>query len=1113
MKRHRKRIMRYVLAFIVFAGSFVIGSEPGVNDFKPSPEALRQIAAFRMPAGLKAELFACDPQLGSPVAIGLDEKGRVFVAEEYRFNRGTEENRTRAFLLDDDLQIRTLDDRLKMFEKHADKFDGGMGWFTKYADQVRLLEDSNGDGHADRSSVFAGGFNGVLDGLAAGVMAKDGDVFFTCIPNLWLLRDTDNDGVADVRKVIHTGFGVNAGFLGHDLHGLCWGPDGKLYFSVGDRGFHVTTQEGTVLSGPRNGAVFSCFPDGSQLEVVHRGLRNPQEIAFDDFGNLFAADNNCDKGDHSRLVYVMEGADSGWNMAYQHIPEPYLTGPWHAEKLWHLPHAGQAAYILPPVGKLGAGPSGFLFYPGTGLPARYQNHFFLCNYTGNGGIEAFSTRPKGAGFEIVDQHDLLKPISATDAEFGYDGKLYVSDFVALDWNGASKGGRIYTVSDPESQESDVVKQTKQLFQEGFSQRSVNELLGLLGHADRRVRQRSQFALAERGTDVAPLLSSVAAQHENEQNHYKKLARLHAIWGLGQLAFKKPDVLIPLLPLLGDPDSEIRALVCRVFGQARSGAANEQCLQLLSDPSHRVQQFAAETLGRTRHQPAIPALVKLISELGESDPFLRHAAVQALFSMGDRDAIYSLRTHASAAVRLAAVVILRRLNDAAVSDFLADSDMSVVTEAARAINDLPIDSETGKLAELIRTVDPVLAPEALVRRILNANYRLGETAQATEVAKFAVNQRAHSEMRAEALRILAAWTGPATRDRVNGFWRPLAARDADLIKGVVNQFAMPILTGTTGELQLLAMQILTQFDVPIDNDLFFSWTTEANREVSQRIAAVNLLAARKDPRYPTLAETLLADKNPRLRAVVRQRLVESENIGDRALQLVQDALSDTQFTTFEKQQALRMLAGLKTAAADEALLEWTEKLVNQDVADELKLDVIEAAKLRLKDGDLRFLNEYEATIPQDKPLEKYRITLAGGDAEQGRRIFTSHAVAQCFRCHKVNGHGGEAGPDLSRVATRANREHFLESLIEPNAKLAPGFGSVTVVLNDGKIVGGILKSEDAKQLIVVTPENQQVVVPIADIEERTAAKSAMPAVSEVLKLHEVRDLVEYLSTLK
>ena len=283
-------------------------AEPDLPD--GTAEAEKLIPSYKLPDGMKVELFAAEPKLGSPVAIGLDEKNRVFVAEEYRFNRGTQENRNNAalqtlYFLEDDLQIQSLEDRLKVFEKWKDKFPGGMDWYSQHADQIRLLQDTTGDGKADKSTVFAGGFNAPLDGLAAGVMAIDGNVYVTCIPSLWKLRDTDNDGVADERKALLTGFGVNLAFLGHDLHGLCRGPDGRLYFSVGDRGFNVTTKEGTHLVGPRTGAVFRCETDGSDLEVVHRGLRNPQELAFDQYGNLFADDNNCDRGDHGRLVYIL----------------------------------------------------------------------------------------------------------------------------------------------------------------------------------------------------------------------------------------------------------------------------------------------------------------------------------------------------------------------------------------------------------------------------------------------------------------------------------------------------------------------------------------------------------------------------------------------------------------------------------------------------------------------------------------------------------------------------------------------------------------------------------------------------------------------------------------
>ena len=85
-------------------------------------------------------------------------------------------------------------------------------------------------------------------------------------------------------------------------------------------------------------------------------------------------------------------------MAYQTITKPYLTGPWHAEGMWHLEHDLQPAFIVPPVGKIGSGPSGFVFTSGTSLPPRYRNHFFYCNYEGNiGGVESFAVKQQGCG--------------------------------------------------------------------------------------------------------------------------------------------------------------------------------------------------------------------------------------------------------------------------------------------------------------------------------------------------------------------------------------------------------------------------------------------------------------------------------------------------------------------------------------------------------------------------------------------------------------------------------------------------------------------------------------------------------------------------------------------
>ncbi len=230
------------------------------------------------------------------------------MAETFRQQKGVEDNRYHMGWLLDDLKLQTVAERVEMFRKHlGEKADE----YGVHHDRIRLLTDTDGDGRADTSNVFADGFNSIETGTGAGVLARRGDVYYTCIPKLWKLRDEDGDGVADQRDALHHGYGVRVAFRGHDMHGLIQGPDGRIYFSIGDRGYNVKTQEGTRLVRPDTGAVFRCWPDGSELEEFAYGLRNPQELAFDDFGNLFTCDNNSDSGDQARWVHIAEGADIG----------------------------------------------------------------------------------------------------------------------------------------------------------------------------------------------------------------------------------------------------------------------------------------------------------------------------------------------------------------------------------------------------------------------------------------------------------------------------------------------------------------------------------------------------------------------------------------------------------------------------------------------------------------------------------------------------------------------------------------------------------------------------------------------------------------------------------
>lgn len=1080
--------------------------EPDLPD--GTEKATKQMAAFNVPKGLKVELFAAEPMLASPVAISVDDKGRVYAAEVHRLGRGAVENRDNAafafsFFLDDDLQSQTIDDRLKVLEKHKGRVPGGMDWYTKYADQVRRLEDTKGTGKADKSTVFAGGFNRTLDGLMAGVLAHNGEVFVTDIPSLWRLKDSDDDGVADKREELLTGFGPNIAFFGHDLHGLIVGPDGRLYFSVGDRGFNVTSKEGRKLFGPRTGGVFRCDPDGRNLELVHRGLRNPQELAFDQFGNLFADDNNCDKGDHARLVYVCDGGDSGWNMAYQTVPDPYLTGPWHAERMWHLPHAGQPAWIVPCVGSIGTGPSGFLFTSGTSLPERYKNSFLMCNYTGYGGLEAWKLKPQGAGYEIVDYHDFLKPIRATDVDLGPDGKLYVSDFVDLNWDGKSAGGRVYTVFDPEKLETTPVKEMKALFAEGFDKKKPDELVKLLEHPELKVRQRAQFALADKR--AVKELTDVAKEGTNP------VARLHGVWGLWQLSRKDTKVLATVADLLTDKDAEVRAQATKVVGDRYHEPAAEKLLKLLKDDAPRVKFFAAQALGQIRHKPAVEPLFDVLKANGDADPFLRHAAVTALARIGDSDAVAAKTKDASAGVRMGAVLALRKLSDSRVSLFLADADVLVRTEAARAINDLPLESEQPKLAAAL-TDATTAKSDALARRALHAAYRLGGADNTKAVFGVLTNPAYSAPVRAEALACLKAWGDPSPRDRVTGFWRPLDKRDGKAVAEVVEKGLPDLLSKTSGPLQVDAIGLVAALGVKADERQFEAWAADAKQEVNLRAAALRFLAIRKAAGFDAAYQMAVKDASPALRATARDLFAEVDPV--KAVAPLVTVLNDEKAPTLERQRAIATLSRLKGDAVRE-LDDWAEKLVACKVPVELQVDLWDVLKASNFEKWKQLRQKFEATLPPD-PIGRFAISRVGGDPERGKEIFFNHTAAQCVRCHKVGDTGGNAGPELNGVVKRnpdKTRDHLLESLVKPNAKIAPGYASITITKLDGSTVAGTLMKEEKGDYEIKTPDGKTVTVKAGDIDTKTNPVSAMPAVDKALTHREMRDLIEYLMTLK
>jgi len=1076
-----------------------------------SNEGQLAIKKFRVTPGLKVDLWAAEPLLANPVAICTDEKGRWYVAETFRLHAGVTDIRGHMDWLDEELASQTVQERDAYMTRHEGK---KIAEYYKYSDRVRLIVDTDGDGKADKATVFADGFKHLHDGIGAGVLARDGKVWYTCIPDLYLLQDTRGTGTADSRKSLQTGYGIRTGFLGHDLHGLRFGPDGKLYFSIGDRGFNVQNG-GRTIKETEMGAVLRCNPDGSELEVYARGVRNPQELAFDQYGNLFTGDNNSDGGDPARWVYVVEGGDSGWRVGYQFINSPNSRGAWNSERLCYPQFEGQAAYIIPPVALIANGPSGLAYYPGTGLPEQYKEHFLLCDFRGGAGsgVHSFAVKPKGAGFEMIDRTHFVWEILCTDADFGIDGGLYISDWVE-GWNKTGKG-RIYRAHDPALDKDPQVLQTKSLIMQGMKQRPSAELAQLLGYPDMRVRQEAQFALAEKNasSELTAVLRANAP-----------LARLHAIWGLGQLLRRNPAVARSLVPLLRDADPEVRAQAAKAIGDAHYAKAQPDLIRLLSDESPRVRFLSGMALSKVGDTSAIAPALAMLRANANHDVYLRHAGVMVLQSVLEREPgrlgqLQAAARDDSPAVRMAALLVMRRLHLPEIAQFLDDKEALIVVEAARAISDEPIVPALPKLAALINRASQIAAwsegtieapgpRDPMLRRVVNANFRLGSPDAAVALASFSGNEALPVKFRAEALEMLGEWGKPSGRDRITGLWRPLPLRDRSIAARALAPGLAVLLRTDAAPIKIAAARAATELDLHDLATPLFGVVADGAQPATVRVEALKALYRLKDRHISDAVKVALAAPDESLRNEATK--IQAQLRPKDATAQIRATLDKGSLR--EKQNALETLGAMGSSSADDILTQWLDRLIARRVAPELQLDVLAAAAKRKNPAIQERLKKYEASRDPKDELGPFRECLVGGDAKEGRTVFFEKAEASCIRCHKVSGEGGEVGPDLTGIGARKDRQYILESIVFPNKQIAQGFDSVLVTLKNETTYAGTLKNETDTLIEINSPEDGPVKVNKSDIKTRQRGLSAMPEeMRQILTKQELRNVVDFLAT--
>lgn len=1011
--------------------------------------------------------------MNSPVSICFDPQGNLYVAESDRAGNAVTDTRGLAHLnaVEEDLQFKSIEDRRAQIHKWIAQGAFPADFFTKTEDRVRLVRDTDGDGVADWSGVFAGGFNDELDGIGAGVLWHDGALLYTCIPNLWKLTPGKDPLKAVSRESLSNGYGVRWCFFGHDLHGVIAGPDGRLYFSMGDRGFNVKTKEGESIVGPDRGGVFRCWPDGSGLELFYQGLRNPQDLAFDDLGEMFTGDNNCDSGDLARIVHIVEGGDSGWRQDVQSLPS---RGPWNREAIWKtlkdVSDPTRPAWTLPPVDYMCAGPSGILFNPGTGEAASLERHFFLVDFYGSGAIvHSFRCDQEGAFYKLADHKEFYKGLTITDIAWGYDGRFYMSD-----WGGGwdpNPNGVVLAITNErvhaDPGESAAIREVGGLFKEGFASRGDDELVALLAHRDQRVRLAAQFELAKHGEGEISRLTQASIRATSPL-----LQRIHAIWALGQIARNEPDAAANLMYLLNDPDAEIRAQAARTLGDVAgptSRAAAPRYLEMLVDESPRVKKYAALALGRIREASAVEPLLEVLARNNNKDVVIRHVCSHALAQIGRAEEMIRACAPMNAAARLGVVLALRRMQHDGVTAFLHDADAGVAIESARAIYDNRSKAGMSELAAMLEGPIPTgVAIEPMLRRAIEANVLLGDEACVERLAKFAARSDVAGEWRELALDRVAGWDKPLKREGVWGNWADYPARSKEAQKKAIREHIDATLqtAGIGVALKAKAERLKALHALDESAEALLRELADGGKSEAHRLALLERLAGEGTPGLASACEALLTGDTG-AGETLRQKAAETLAKMDptRAVTQLQSMLHST--TTGDRQMAVRLLATLKDAPAGEALLSLLRELRRGKGDAAIALELYDAAIKRPADSEARTIAELVGKAPPRPDGYSTALLVEGGNELKGRELFLHHASAECVRCHMVDDLGGTAGPNLTQVASRLTPALLVESMVEPGRTIAPGFGQVT----------------------------------------------AMPVMSQFLSPREVRDVVAYLKTLK
>ena len=920
-------------------------------------------------------------------------------------------------------------------------------------DRVTIFEDTNHDGQHDKRTVFLE--NGVnLSGIELGF----GGVWLTATPNLIFVPDRDGDDRPDgPPEVILDGWDVTAK---HNVfNSLIWGPDGWLYGCNGILSRSRVGPPGTPddQRTPLDCGVWRYHPTQREFNVVASGSTNPWGLDFDDYGQAFIT--NCVI---KHLFHIIPGAHYDRMFGQDVNPYAYRLLPSCADHIhWGGGHwttaRGGAAHD-----DAGGGHahSGGAIYLADQFPAEYRNSIFMCNIHGNR-LNRDALHAEGASYvgshadDFVHAHDpWFRGICLKTSP---DGSLFVTDWTdtgechnyeVVD----ASNGRIYRISYGEKQSTDIDLQKLSLAELVALQFDRNDWLV---RTARRILQERCRAVVSDPSQQAAASQAIALlsqyQPTDEQQAVRQVWALYAVGGLEAVRAAGLDSI--------DAPLWVRFWMIQLAADEPapwSPSLRQQIAQQLSQPTPLIIFSLASTCQRR-------------IRLGHTDD-VRELLVQLL----QRGETVVEKSHAN--------------------------------QPTDEHRDQHADHDNDDDAELLATlkwyaVEPLVASES------DWVLQLLPSMVAPEVQ--------HSIAR----RLVTIDGG---LERLTGVWRehPQAAWLADSIAGVLtatdgivrqdppsgwSETYVALQQNPNQDVRQRARQLGSLFGDEHAIEAYRSLLTDSSQRPDDRQGALELLLARQVPGLEPDVLRLLDDEHLRIPAIRALATVGGDEVPAHLLALYAHAsLEEKQEIVYALTTRLPLARALVAAmeAGDIPRSDVSALVVRQLHALQ---DVALTARLKNAWGEVRPVSENKLQLIEQYRSELSPDALAAADLTAGRVVYQK----TCGACHKLFGEGGTIGPELTG-GQRRNLDYLLDNMIDPSAIVPGDYRMAMLMLDDGRILNGIIR-EETPQRIQLQTATELVSVTHDRIEERRGSDvSMMPeGILDALQPMERRDLIAYL----